>query len=382
MLLVLDNDVHPNPGPREHQFSVFYLNIRSFRYKISYIEDIASESSVICITESHLDNNVSNSDVVIDGFSCDIFRKDRSCFGGGVLVYTSQDICVKRCHDLEFSSGELIWLEIRIPNYKVLICTVYRPPGSGPDFWNHFEYSIEQALNFTGNVVITGDLNVELFVENKHRLNEIIRLYDMSNVIKEPTRMGALLYPVLISNNNIFIDAEVIEVVRAVSDHDATLIHLKIPCMNNKKKNVTRNVWSYKNADFILNSSIDVDDMSERFTHKYLEMMRKHMPSRTVLVRPNDKHWFNSEIRKEIRIRNRLHSAWRNNKCNYARNKYKSQRNKVNNMIKYTREPFSLSANEVVDSITKTDSKAYWSLIKKLTKGSNTNYSIPLLIIT
>jgi hypothetical protein len=68
-----------------------------------------------------------------------------------------------------------------------------------------------------------------LLVENKHRLNEIIRLYDMSNVIKEPTRMGALLYPVLISNNNIFIDAEVIEVVGAVSDHDATLIHLKIP---------------------------------------------------------------------------------------------------------------------------------------------------------
>jgi hypothetical protein len=85
LLLVLDNDVHPNPGPREHQFSVFYLNIRSFRYKISYIEDIASESSVICITESHLDNNVSNSDVVIDGFSCDIFRKDRVVLGVGFL---------------------------------------------------------------------------------------------------------------------------------------------------------------------------------------------------------------------------------------------------------------------------------------------------------
>jgi hypothetical protein len=83
----------------------------------------------------------------------------------------------------------------------------------------------------------------------------------MSNVIKEPTRMGALLYPVLISNNNIFIDAEVIEVVRAVSDHDATLIHLKIPCMNNKKKNVTRNVWSYKNADFILNSSTNISTL-------------------------------------------------------------------------------------------------------------------------
>ena len=53
--------------------------------------------------------------------------------------------------------------------------------------------------------MITGDLNVDLLVENKHRLNEIIRLYDMSNVIKEPTRMGALLDPVLISNNNFFL---------------------------------------------------------------------------------------------------------------------------------------------------------------------------------
>ena len=61
-----------------------------------------------------------------------------------------------------------------IPNYKVLRCTVYRPPGSGPDFWNHFDYSIEQDLNFTGNIVITGDLNVYLLVENKHRLNDLI----------------------------------------------------------------------------------------------------------------------------------------------------------------------------------------------------------------
>jgi hypothetical protein len=35
-------------------------------------------------------------------------------------------------------------------------------------------------------------------------------------------------------------------------------------------------------------------------------------------------------------------------------------------MIKYTREQFSVSANEVVDSITKTDSKAYWSLPQAL----------------
>ncbi|CAC5424809.1 unnamed protein product [Mytilus coruscus] len=120
-------------------------------------------------------------------------------------------ICVKRRQDLEFGSGELIWFEVLIPNFKLLICAVYRPPGNGTDFWNNFDYSIEQALNVTSNVVITGDLNVDLLTECNHRLNEIIQLYNMTNVIKEPTRFGALLDPILISNVNISIDAEVIQ---------------------------------------------------------------------------------------------------------------------------------------------------------------------------
>ena len=101
LLLILDNDIHQNPGPNECELSVFHMNARSVRNKISYIEDIASECSILCITESHLDDSVSNQDIAIEGFS-EIFRKDRNCFGGGVLVYVSKDICVKHRPDLEF----------------------------------------------------------------------------------------------------------------------------------------------------------------------------------------------------------------------------------------------------------------------------------------
>jgi hypothetical protein len=38
-----------------------------------------------------------------------------------------------------------------------------------------------------------------------------------------------------------------------------------------------------------------------------LEMVVRGIPSRLVRIRLNDKPWFNSEIRKEIRTRNRLH---------------------------------------------------------------------------
>jgi hypothetical protein len=40
---------------------------------------------------------------------------------------------------------------------------------------------------------------------------------------------------------------------------------------------------------------------------------------------------------------------------------------------------FLLSANELVDSLQRNDSKSYWSLIRKLMKGTSQNYSIPPL---
>ena len=48
-------------------------------------------------------------------------------------------------------------------------------------------------------------------------------------------------------------------------------------------------------------------------------------------------------------------------------------------MIKHAREQFFLSANELVDSLQRNDSKSYWSLIRKLMKGTSQNYSIPPL---
>ena len=81
-----------------------------------------------------------------------------------------------------------MWFEVLVPTFKLLICVVYRPPGADQSFWNNFDYSVEQALNYTENIVITGDLNVDLLTQTYHRLNEIINLYGLTNMITEPTR--------------------------------------------------------------------------------------------------------------------------------------------------------------------------------------------------
>ena len=66
---------------------------------------------------------------------------------------------------------------------------------------------MSKSFNFTQHVVVTGDLNVDLLHEKKHVLNDIIQLYNLTNLVKEPTRINiisgieTLLDPVLVSDD-------------------------------------------------------------------------------------------------------------------------------------------------------------------------------------
>jgi hypothetical protein len=272
MLILLGNDISENPGPFDNEISIFHLNIRNIRHKLDYVEALALGSSIVCITESHLDDTVLSRDIQIQGYHDNILRKDRNCFGGGVLVYISKTLKVKRRDDLEFENSEMIWVEIEFPNYKVLFCVVYRSPGATQSLWQNFEYSIEEAFNYTTNVIITGDLNIDLLVENNNSLSNIINVFYLQNVLHEPTRInqntgnGTLLDPVLISADCNVTFSEVIDVCREKSDHNATKSSLQIP--NYLQKTYQRTIWMYKNADFEkVNKLIRQFNWEESFLH-------------------------------------------------------------------------------------------------------------------
>ncbi|CAC5418707.1 unnamed protein product [Mytilus coruscus] len=167
-------------------------------------------------------------DIHIDGYHQELYRNDRNCFGGGVLVYVSEILKTKRRLDLEFENGELIWLEIDFPQHKILLCAVYRSPGSSHPFWQNFKHSIEQAYNYTTKIVITGDLNVDLFTEHNHVLNDLMNIFCLQNVVKEATRFdhrsgrATLLDPILISEDCCASFTEIIDINRQMSDHNAT----------------------------------------------------------------------------------------------------------------------------------------------------------------
>ena len=108
--------------------------------------------------------------------------------------------------------------------------------------------------------------------------------------------MGSLLDPILISNIETVIDSEFVDIDRSISDHNATLVHIKIPVKNSTT--FMRKVLLYQHADYIkLNNEIsefqwetyqtecsNVDDMSELFTQKYLEMIDRNISSKIVRI--------------------------------------------------------------------------------------------------
>ena len=124
-----------------------------------------------------------------------------------------------------------------------------------------------------------------------------------------------------------------------ISDHLATFIIL--PSQYEPKSPYTRTVWLYNLADFnALNTTIhnfdwscllhgSVHEASYLFNDIFLEMVKTCIPSKKVTVRPDDKPWYNSEIRRTSRKRDRLKSkAIKTGKISDW-NSYNKLRNKV-----------------------------------------------------
>ena len=122
----------------------------------------------------------------------------------------------------------------------------------------------------------------------------------------------------------------------------------------------------------------DVDDMVEEFTKLFLDIAKQCIPMKTITVREYDKPWYNNEIRKEIRLRDRL----RKNVLKFGREsdtlKYKKQRNKVNNMKMKAKDNFESNLDNILLD-NSTNPKTYWKIMKMLIKSNKKSNCIPPL---
>jgi hypothetical protein len=169
-------------------------------------------------------------------------------------------------------------------------------------------------------------------------------------VIDKPTRISGntstLLDPIILNDTLNCNYSDVLKIPRHISDHDAAIAFIKFP--EATSKSFTREIWLYDQTDFARFNQMlidinwneklckfdDVDDMCEEFSKIFLQISSACIPSKTILMREKDKPWFSNEIRKEIRIRDRLREILKSQNENKIIIYKKKERNKVNNMKK------------------------------------------------
>ena len=96
---------------------------------------------MLCFTETHLTNDVTNEYVELEGF-LPPHRKDNTAHKCG-LIHIPDKFVAKRRIDLEDRNVNDIWVEIKYKESSVLLSNVYRSPNTPVVFWQDFNVALK-----------------------------------------------------------------------------------------------------------------------------------------------------------------------------------------------------------------------------------------------
>ena len=407
LLLLLSGDVEVNPGPntkytKNSGIAICHINIRSLKAnyenvvtKMDLIQnEIAPCHDIITLSETWLNANDDANTFLLQGFQ-EPFVLNRNGMGGGVLCWVKQNIGVKRRLDLEISNWETIWLEIRLHNKIFLLCTTYRPPNDNDSYWENLQNSLDNcSFSDIKNLMIIGDINADPRTVAGRKLQNFSISNNLTMHIDEPTRVTENSTSILDQCLSNFKESvSKIEVFPPLSTNDHCTISVHIKFRNFKSESYRRLVWNFSSinetnfrsqlCNYDWDNSFaksDIDDIAGEFTNNILETAKSHIDHKEVVIRPNDKSFFNGYLRRLRRKLNRLHKIvkLKNNVTHWER--YRSNRNFYFREVKRCKQEYFDNIYENFD-VSKLSTNDYFKTANRLLpfKKSNSDSCIPPL---
>ena len=186
------------PGPivsgKTYLLSLLHCNIRSIRNKLNFIREEFLDCNVLCFTETHLNESITQENLFLSDSLDEPYSKDRTNHGGGILVYLNKDLVHSRVADLQGYCNESIWVKIFVKSEVYLIGVFYSPKTADNVFFGNLNMNLEAAVQISENVIIMGDLNEDLLNSTFHNSKDIIIVNSIMNVINIPARGNARPY--------------------------------------------------------------------------------------------------------------------------------------------------------------------------------------------
>ena len=243
---------------RKKGLHFIHLNARSQLKKVPELKLIANKTkaAVISVTETWLDDSVTNSEVQIEGYT--VIRKDRNRNGGGVCSYIRDDLAFTPLPIQNTTDDyEVLFVELLLPKTKpIVIGTCYRPPNQ-LNFVERLEHTLGQ-LRSDCDTFILGDFNINYDDVNCSLFKSyesVLKLFDFTQLIKDPTRVTttskSVIDHILCNVGEKVCQSGVISL--GLSDHYLTFCTRKsTKCTFNKHNNVKiRSTKEYDKDSFI-----------------------------------------------------------------------------------------------------------------------------------
>ena len=346
------------------------LNINSLRNKHKMLTDIViGKIDILLITESKLGPSFPSAEFRIPSFS-NPYRRDRNCFGGGIILYIRDDIpCKLLPSDELLENIECLMVEIILKKAKWLIVNFYNPSKTLiSKQLALLSKAIDHYISNYDNILIMGDFNSEM-AENP--MIEFCSTYNLKNLVIEPTCFKNPENPscidlMLTNRRKSFLSNIVVET--GLSDcHKMTVSALKTTFKKYPPKIVAyRDFKKFSNDLFSveLNYALEFHDTLninfDLLNDILMSLVNKHAPIKYKYMRANQGLFVNKELRKAIMTRSRLKNRSNRVKTDEAKSAYKRQRNYCTNLLRKNKIDYFKSLHP--SSLT--DNKTFWKAVK------------------
>ena len=414
-LIIICGDIECNPGPPStgpHQKMPEYchINLRSLTAdcdttagtnKFSEFETFVATYGfdIVGITETWLDASIDNDIIHLNNYLPPL-RRDRNRNGGGICVYISDSFPAKRVPYLEPANIEIICIECQLSRQKHLLCITYRPPNFDTiEFLSGIDSILAHQTEYS-DIIFMGDFNgkhedfcaTDITTGDGRELKAYFDSKDFIQLIGEPTRfqnnhMSCL--DLIFTNNPITVRNP--NVYPQINNCDHCPISVGIFLDNTKYNSYKRMVWDFKRGDFdklrniLYNCRWDsvftktcINDKALEFMYIFEKVSEACVPHYETTIRPNNKPYITTEIKKLIRRRDRLYHLYKSTKTQLARDNYTHARNFVVSKIRESLNYFEARQLTALN-MPKTNPKLYWKTLK-MKYNMKTKPIIPPLI--
>lgn len=331
---------------------------------------------VICLVETHVDSQISEKEIKIEGYQSEkCLTSNRRT--GGILVYVKNGYNYKilRSDKIE----PYLWtlsIELNILNNKYCVTSFYHPPQRNDSlFLEYFENYLEEIMEYDGNIYIGGDFNYDLLKDTYYskKIKEMIHRSGLYQIVNKPTRVtdnSSTLIDYIITNNKNTLH-EVHETPR-ISDHSILSITvknryskgyttIKKRCFSNYSASSLQNLIRNSNWN---NNTTDVNVLSNSLTSSLEEVIDELCPEIEINIPEKHIHnkWITYEIINLMKERDRDYKRAIFSKCEDTWNTYKESRNRITTMIRNEKQNYF---HRIIDE-NKSNPKQMWKNLKTI----------------